>query len=85
MSNHGWVDYDETPPPDGEAVLILFQKPVHGSLYAIHSSRKTMNGYMVIINGLFSFDVSTKIVAWRRLDDLTDMIPFAILDKIKLP
>lgn len=83
MSNHGWHDCDEEPIPDGEAVIVLFEVPVHGSRYAIHSSLKISNGYLRVINGIFRYDEPTKIVAWRRMTDLNDMIPMEILGKLK--
>lgn len=75
MSNHGWVNYDQQKPPDGESVLVLFDRPIHGTRYAVYSSVRISNGYMVVVNGLLLWDSPDRIVAWRNLDDISLTIP----------
>jgi hypothetical protein len=75
MHNSKWTRLVDEPLPKGETVLCYLAEEHHGSRFAIHSSRKIMNGYMGVINGLFDFDFGIEILAWRRMNDLADDMP----------
>lgn len=75
IENHQWRDWKNDPPEPGQTVLVYLEKPHHESRIAIWYSTKTSDGYLNIINGLFSWDFSGNILCWHPLDEIEQMVP----------
>lgn len=80
MGNSPWTLVKDAPIPDGEDVLVYLSEKRLGSKFAVHSSRRGMNCWIRTINGLFSWDFTTPIIAWRRMTDLENELPIEITE-----
>lgn len=73
---------EDEPLPEGKTVFVLFAEMdvVSNTCIGIHTSRRTANGYMNVINGRFGFDWSIPIIAWHDMEDLETSIPLKVLE-----
>lgn len=81
VQNSPWTLVEDSPIPDGEDVLVYLAEKRLGSNFAIHSSRRGSNCWIRTINGLFSWDFTTPILAWRRMGDLENELPLTITEE----
>lgn len=80
MRNTSWTLVRDQPVPKDRTVLLYLAEARHNSRLALSKGGMGTNGQLNVIDGLFYFDMTTPILAWREIDDLLDDIPLELAD-----